>query len=214
MDWSNGSARQGDIRLQQDMENRRSLLVIAPELNGRWVLNLEYVADMAEVPPSHLTFSHILCHIQRQPNSHIYSRWEGYIYCLAETSNEPLEIRNSELCAKHPNVNCIYLSSNLPRTLEQYPRIPVHSTYSYVTPLIGSEPNHLIKAILATMLCFWPFGIMAVLQSARVNSRLRSGDQYGAHEASAKAKSWCRRAFGAAVAIYSCVIVFAVLFGE
>lgn len=51
-------------------------------------------------------------------------------------------------------------------------------------------PNYLPWAILSTVACCPPFGIVAIVQAARVNSKLASGDHTGAVEASRNAKLW------------------------
>jgi hypothetical protein len=52
-------------------------------------------------------------------------------------------------------------------------------------------PNYLVQAILVTLFCCLPFGIVAIVQAAQVNSKLETHDQAGALEASEKAKKWC-----------------------
>lgn len=52
-------------------------------------------------------------------------------------------------------------------------------------------PNYLVQAILVTLFCCLPFGIVAIVQAAQVNSKLQANDQAGALEASEKAKKWC-----------------------
>lgn len=51
-------------------------------------------------------------------------------------------------------------------------------------------PNYLIQSILATLCCCLPLGIVAVVYSARVNSKLAAGDVAGAQVASKRAKTW------------------------
>lgn len=52
-------------------------------------------------------------------------------------------------------------------------------------------PNHLVWAILSTLFCCLPFGIVAIVFAAQVNSKLQAGDVAGALESSRKAKIWC-----------------------
>ena len=58
-------------------------------------------------------------------------------------------------------------------------------------------PNYLIQSILVTFCCCLPFGIVAVIYAAQVNSRLAAGDIAGAQQASNRAKTWSWFAFGA-----------------
>ncbi|WAC62060.1 CD225/dispanin family protein [Pseudoxanthomonas sp. SL93] len=61
----------------------------------------------------------------------------------------------------------------------------------------GSIPNYLawsiISTVLATCLCcpLGLIGIVAIVFSAQVNSKLNQGDVEGARRASANAKIWC-----------------------
>ena len=50
--------------------------------------------------------------------------------------------------------------------------------------------NHLGKAILATLFCFAPTGIVSIAFAARVNGKLRKGDIQGALRCSRKANIW------------------------
>jgi hypothetical protein len=52
-------------------------------------------------------------------------------------------------------------------------------------------PNYLVPAILVTIFCCMPLGIVAIYQSSQVNTRLATGDVAGAREASETAKRWC-----------------------
>lgn len=49
-------------------------------------------------------------------------------------------------------------------------------------------PNYLVWSILTTLFCCLPLGVVAIIYSAEVNTKLAVGDLNGAMEASAKAK--------------------------
>ena len=51
-------------------------------------------------------------------------------------------------------------------------------------------PNYLVQAILVTVLCCLPAGIVSIVYAAQVNGKVAAGDIAGAREASQKAKTW------------------------
>lgn len=58
------------------------------------------------------------------------------------------------------------------------------------SPQYAPPPNHLVWAILTTLFCCLPAGIVAIVYSAQVDSRYTAGDYNGAVDASNKAKMW------------------------
>ena len=58
-------------------------------------------------------------------------------------------------------------------------------------------PTYLVQAILTTLFCCQPFGIVAIVYAAQVSNKLTSGDYNGAVDSSEKAKMWSWIAFGA-----------------
>jgi hypothetical protein len=75
-----------------------------------------------------------------------------------------------------------------------------------VTPV--TIPNYLAQAILITLCCCLPFGIVSIVYAAQVNAKAKAGDIQGALDASGKAKMWCWIGFG--VGIVTNIIVFAI----
>ena len=63
-----------------------------------------------------------------------------------------------------------------------------------VTPV--TVPNYLVQAILVTLCCCLPFGIVSIVYAAQVNGKVQGGDIQGAMETSGKAKMWCWIGFG------------------
>ncbi|WP_336209175.1 CD225/dispanin family protein [Nonomuraea sp. LPB2021202275-12-8] len=60
----------------------------------------------------------------------------------------------------------------------------------------GQQPpdNHLVAAILTTIFCCLPLGIVSIVKSSQVNQKWQAGDYQGAVEASEEAKTWWKRA--------------------
>lgn len=58
----------------------------------------------------------------------------------------------------------------------------------------GNQPvrpnNHLALAIITTILCCLPTGIVSIVYATQVNSKFNIGDYEGAERASKNAKTW------------------------
>lgn len=67
--------------------------------------------------------------------------------------------------------------------------------------------NHLVKAILTTIFCCLPFGIVAIVYAAQVDGKVRSGDIAGAIESSNNANKWGNWSIWAGVAVIALNIV-------
>lgn len=52
-------------------------------------------------------------------------------------------------------------------------------------------PNYLAQAILVTLFCCLPFGVVAIVYAAQVNGKLSAGAIQEATEASKNARTWC-----------------------
>ena len=65
----------------------------------------------------------------------------------------------------------------------------------------GHVPNHLVWAILVTIFCCIPFGIVSIVYASQVNGKLSMGDFEGARDASEKAKIWAWVSFGTSLVV-------------
>jgi hypothetical protein len=75
--------------------------------------------------------------------------------------------------------------------------LPYGQPVGYQQPYMGQHvPNYLVQAILVTLFCCLPFGIVSIVYAAQVNSKLAAGDYAGALDASQKAKTWSLWSFG------------------
>ena len=72
-------------------------------------------------------------------------------------------------------------------------------------------PNHLVWAILTTIFCCIPFGIVSIVYAAKVNDMVATGNIDGARQASKKAKTWAWVAFGTGLIVYVLLILIAIL---
>lgn len=70
--------------------------------------------------------------------------------------------------------------------------------------------SNLVWAILTTVLCCLPFGIVAIIYACKVNDRFAMGDIQGAYDASEKAKKWS--IYGAAASLVICILYFILIF--
>ena len=51
-------------------------------------------------------------------------------------------------------------------------------------------PNYLVHSILATLCCCLPLGVVALVYSSQVNTKLAAGDVAGAEASSRSARTW------------------------
>jgi hypothetical protein len=77
-------------------------------------------------------------------------------------------------------------------------------------------PNYLVWAILTTILCCLPFGIVSIVYAAQVNSKWQMGDYDGAKLSSKNAKIWAWVAFAVGISgilIWSLLMIFGIVAG-
>jgi Interferon-induced transmembrane protein len=71
----------------------------------------------------------------------------------------------------------------------------------------GPPPNYLVWAILSTLFCCLPAGIVAIVFAAQVNGKWAAGDWQGAAASSARARTWV--IVSAIVGVIAIVIIVA-----
>ena len=69
-------------------------------------------------------------------------------------------------------------------------------------------PNYLVQAILVTLFCCVPFGIVAIVYAAQVNGKVALGDMEGAWRTSRSAKNWAWISFGVGLVITVGWVIF------
>ena len=67
-------------------------------------------------------------------------------------------------------------------------------------PMQSPPPNYLVWAIITTILCCLPFGMVSIIYAAQVNTKWISGDYEGALSSSKNAKVWAWVSFFVALA--------------
>ena len=87
---------------------------------------------------------------------------------------------------------------------EPAPSEPAEKSYP-----AGHVPNHLVKAIIATLCCCMPAGVAGIVYAAQVDGHLRSGDLAAAQESSKKANFWSNLAIAGGFI----VVIFYILVG-
>ena len=70
-----------------------------------------------------------------------------------------------------------------------------------MSPVQAGINNYLVPAILVTLCCCIPFGIVAIVYAAQVNSKLSAGDVAGAQESARNARMWTWIAFGCGIVL-------------
>lgn len=79
----------------------------------------------------------------------------------------------------------------------------------YERPVGPPPENNLVWAILCTVLCCLPFGIVSILKSTKVKDRWVLGDYEGAQQAAEEAKKWA--IWGAVAAILLWIAYFLII---
>lgn len=72
-------------------------------------------------------------------------------------------------------------------------------------------PTYLAWAIIVTILCCIPFGILSIIYASKVESQWNRGDFDGARKSSRQAKTWIWVGVGSAFAVYVLYIGFLIL---
>lgn len=75
----------------------------------------------------------------------------------------------------------------------------------------GTVPNHLVWAILSTLFCCLPLGIVSIVKAAEVNGKLASGDLDGARASSDAAKKWAIWSAAVTLVLVAVYFVFLIL---
>ncbi len=125
------------------------------------------------------------------------------------TASEPT-YKAPEAVYKPPSENPY--SESYPPPMPPAPRHVPRTGYA-----AGQVPNHLVWAILATLFCCLPAGIVAIVYAAQVDGKLASGDYAGAVEASNNASMWSWISFGSIfviIILYVMLIAFAGIAGS
>jgi hypothetical protein len=68
-------------------------------------------------------------------------------------------------------------------------------------------PNYLIPAILSTLFCCLPAGVVSIVFATQVNSKIAAGDIAGATESSGKAKMFMFVSIGLGLLVWVVVII-------
>ena len=74
-------------------------------------------------------------------------------------------------------------------------------------------PNYLVQAILVTLFCCVPFGIISIVYAAQVNGKAALGDMEGARRMSRSAKNWAWISFGVGLVITVGWVIFLIVGG-
>ena len=88
------------------------------------------------------------------------------------------------------------------------------STAGMGPPPVGlgaPPPNYLVQAILTTIFCCLPFGIVAIVFASQVNSKFAARDFAGAKASSDSARKWSWVSFGLGLVVIVISIVVQIL---
>jgi hypothetical protein len=75
------------------------------------------------------------------------------------------------------------------------------TSFPGTAPGVATMNNYLVPSILVTLCCCMPFGIVAIVFAAQVNTKLAAGDFAGAEASAKNAKLWCWIGFGCGILV-------------
>ena len=73
--------------------------------------------------------------------------------------------------------------------------------------------NWLVEAILVTLLCCLPFGVVGIIFAAQVNTKQQAGDMEGAEKARRDAAKWTKIGFWVGLAWVILICIFYIFVG-
>ena len=92
----------------------------------------------------------------------------------------------------------------------QYPNQQLNDAQGQRPP---KPDNYLVWAILTTLLCCLPFGIVSIVYSSKVDSLYYAGDYISAQQAADKAKKWAMWSALSSIIVILLVLFFAMING-
>lgn len=91
---------------------------------------------------------------------------------------------------------------------------PPPSTPAYGGPPPSQKPdNYLVWAILSTIFCCLPLGVVSIVYAAQVDTKWNAGDATGALQSSERARKFALYSAIAAVVVAILWIIFVVMLG-
>ena len=73
--------------------------------------------------------------------------------------------------------------------------------------------NWLVEAILVTLLCCLPFGVVGIIYAAQVNTKQQAGDMEGAEKSRREAAKWIKIGFWVGIAWIILIFLFYFVLG-
>ena len=148
-----------------------------------------------------------------------------YYYLNGDTKTGPFSL--DALKSAPINPDTLVWNSSLPdwvaaRTLPKYnTNISQNANYSTTSGTFGNSnttappmpENYLVWAILSTVLCCMPLGIVSIIYSTKVNSAYTAGDYAGAEKASKDAKKWAIWSAIVAGVLWVLYLIFIIIIG-
>ena len=73
--------------------------------------------------------------------------------------------------------------------------------------------NCLVEAILVTLLCCLPFGVVGIIFAAQVNTKQQAGDMEGAEKSRREAAKWTKLGFWIGLGVILLYVLFVFVMG-
>ena len=72
-------------------------------------------------------------------------------------------------------------------------------------------PNYMVWAVLSTLFCCLPLGIVSIIKASEVNSKWIAGDEIGAKMSSEQAKNWAIASLVVGIVVKPITIILCLL---
>ncbi|TDH21433.1 TIR domain-containing protein [Segetibacter sp. 3557_3] len=171
------------------------------------------LVDNAELPEAADLPADLKGLIRRQAYEVSNKRWKFDVEELVKSLKKGQSYTGSERSAASANTPPIPAQPVVGSTTTQVPPQPQNPTPP-INQVHASPKNWLTESILSTLFCCLPFGIVGIINAAKVNNLYAAGDYNGALKASQDAAKWTKIAVVSGIVVYGLYFLLVLVLGD